>query len=106
MIEFNGIYDARQIHSSLKANRTARKAEAVPSAQSGGEGGVDIVKISPEAAFRSKLEAAAKPYARQMSEGISPQRLESLKQQYQGDLCPTTGADIARAMLTQVFGWR
>ena len=106
MIEVNGVSDVRQIQSAVNNNRLLGKAGAngPVSAEAGKENGVDEVKISPEAAFRSQLEAASRPYTRKMAEEASAQRLESLKEKYQGDSCPVQGMDVARAMLSRVWG--
>lgn len=67
----------------------------------------DIVKFSPEASFRSQLSAMAKGYAAEVKENegtVSAQRISELKAQYEGDNCPVSGYDVARAVLNRVCG--
>lgn len=80
------------------------------SIQSGHEGSAegDVVKISPEASFRAKLDGVAKNYATaaRSNEAGQQARVESLKEKYQGDNCPVSGYDVATALMNTIFNGR
>ena len=64
----------------------------------------DKVDISSEGSFKAQLAAYTKSYAAQSGKGASPEKMARLKQQYSGDACPVSGADIAGAITRYVLG--
>jgi hypothetical protein len=64
----------------------------------------DKVDISSEGSFKAQLAAYTKSYAAQSEKAASPEKIARLKQQYSGDACPVSGADIAGAITRYVLG--
>jgi hypothetical protein len=60
--------------------------------------GADVLQISPDAALKSKLSSFSSVLAKEMS-AISTERIARLKQEYSGDRCPLSGADLAKAII-------
>ena len=60
----------------------------------------DVVQISADAALKSKLGAFAATLAREVG-AVSAERMALLKEQYAGDRCPVSGAEVAAAMVTR-----
>lgn len=94
-MDIKGVHDIYQLRSTQNKNLTARRqqAESVRDAATSG----DVIEISPEAALRAKLGAAARPGAAE--ESMDARRLQSLRQKYLGDACPVPGRDVAAALL-------
>lgn len=97
-----GLYPYRPLGSTGKKG----PAEFLPTAERGSAAEGDVVSISHEAAFRVKLEG----YTKQLSaasktyEAGQQMRVQALKEKYQGDSCPVSGYDVARALMNTVLG--
>lgn len=63
-------------------------------------GASDVVQISSDAALKSKLGAFSAALYKELNETASG-RIEKLKEQYAGDLCPVGCADIAGAIMAR-----
>lgn len=97
MIEFKGVSEYYSPAPVSTEHRAFRKAEVEQPVS-----GVDVVQFSPEATLRSKLDAVAK--TSRAENVVSSQRLAALKEQYQGDACPVSAADAARAIVSRMTG--
>lgn len=104
MIDVKGLHDIYQLRSAQSANRPPKRALEDLTAVTGvtDNTGMDVIKISPEAAFRNKLDAAAKSYAQQAEDGVNSARLETLRRKYDGDSCPVSGAATAQMLLSHL----
>lgn len=104
-MEIKGVHELYPYRSLGGVSRTSRgTGETVAASKDSTER--DVVRISPEAAFRSKLDAASKSYAEKARnyESGFPQKIQELKEQYKGDNCPVSGQDVARAIMNNVCG--
>lgn len=97
MIEFKGVSEFYSPTPLSAEHRAVRKAEAGQSVS-----GVDVVQFSPEATFRSKLDAVAK--TARADSIVSSQRLDALKAQYRDDACPVSAADAAQSIVDRMAG--
>lgn len=97
------LYPYRSVSSG--GRKPVSAVESVPAKESGER---DVVAISPEASFRAKLDSLSKGYAAQGKavEASSGDRVQALKAQYQGDNCPVSGYDVARAVYASVCGMK
>lgn len=104
MIEVKSLHDVYQLRSAQGANRPVKRVaeDLTVGAGAADSAGVDVIKISPEAAFRNKLDAEIKTYAQQTERGVSDARLEKIRQKYDGEGCPVPGADTAQAMFARL----
>ena len=104
MMEIQGIHEIYQSNSARSTARQVKKPGENPSAAA--DGTMDTVEISREASFRARLSAESKQYtaAARAAATVPSERLEALKLQYQGDRCPVSGMDVARAILGRVCG--
>ena len=97
-MDIKGVHDIYQLRSTQNKNLSARRQQA-EGAQDAAVSRGDKIEISPEAALRAKLGAAARPGAAEAS--MDARRLESLRQKYLGDACPVPGRDVAAALLNR-----
>ena len=102
-MEIKGIKDVYQMRAANGLNKASKPVEST-SAPEKEAGSVDMIKISPEAAFKHKMSAATKQYASAMVDGPSAGRIATLKAKYAGDNCPVSSAEIAGSILGRVFG--
>lgn len=109
-MDIKGIHSYYQNHPIQNAKPTheitPQKVEESRNTEQTGKNGIDTVSISSKGSFQSQINAEMKKYANAAKEGyaISPERLEALKRQYQGDRTPVSGDDIAKAILQRVCG--
>jgi len=77
-----------------------KKDPGFPVVQPAAEG--DMVQISSDAAQKGKLNAFSAALFREMNSAAGPERMAQLKEQYAGDNCPVSGADIAGAIVARI----
>ncbi|WP_099205320.1 hypothetical protein [Scatolibacter rhodanostii] len=104
-MEIKGIYETYHLHSTPIRTHAPQKAEESMSVKKNTDN-VDIVNISPQGSFQSKIEAAMEKYsvAAKTRAEVSAERIADLKIKYQGDSCPVSGADVAAAILQKICG--
>ncbi|MCL1848376.1 MAG: hypothetical protein FWF83_01700 [Clostridiales bacterium] len=61
----------------------------------------DVVQISSDAAMKGKLSAFASTLAKAMDD-VGAERIDRLKEQYAGDKCPVSDADLAGAIIARI----
>lgn len=104
-MDINKIQRYMNVSPALNTGRTARPAaDSVSATAAASETRADKVDLSSQAGFKAQLGAYAKIYAAEASKPASPERINQLKQQYQGDACPVSGTDIASAVLKYTLG--
>ena len=64
----------------------------------------DSVHISAKATYQAGLAAQCRQAAQLCEEPVSQTRLSEHKQQYSGEQCPVSSAEIASAMLYRIGG--
>ncbi|NLC78843.1 MAG: hypothetical protein GX683_03860 [Ruminococcaceae bacterium] len=99
--------DIKGIGDIYKAsfNTSARtRTEKVDEKVAATDVGRDIVKISSEASFLSKVENVGKSFGADLDKGISSERMSELKALYKGDNTPVSGAEVANAVFGRIFG--
>ncbi|MCI8600805.1 MAG: hypothetical protein HFE45_04335 [Oscillospiraceae bacterium] len=102
MIELKGIHESYPVHAASSASSALKRARGEELA-AGAVSGIDSVRISPEGAFRAKLNTALASCVREAS-SVPKGRMEQLKASYQGDQCPIPAQDTAAALLSRVCG--
>lgn len=102
MIELKGIHESYPVHSASGASPALKRARGEELA-AGAASGIDSVRISPEGAFRARLNTALASCVKEAS-SIPKGRMEQLKASYQGDQCPVPAQDTAAALLSRVCG--
>ncbi len=99
--------DIKGIGDIYKAtfNTSARsRTEKVDDKVAATDVGRDVVKISSEASFLSKVEGVGKSFGADLDKGISSERMSELKALYKGDNTPVSGEKIANAVFNRIFG--
>lgn len=100
-MEINGINNYLRISQPAAQRSIARPAaESAPAAETR----ADKVAFSSEGSFKAQLGTYARAFAAESGKAASAERINRLKQQYQGDSCPVSGADIASAVLKYSLG--
>lgn len=103
MIELNGLYDMYKVRAT-KTGAGVHHTEKETTQQTAVHGdNQDVIEISPAAAMRAELGAAAKTQAAQFAQ-ISPERMAYLKTKYAGDACPVSAEAVAGAILNALDG--
>ena len=64
-------------------------------------GAADVIQISADAAFKGRISAFSAALVKELN-AAGTERIALLKEQYAGDRCPITGADIAGAILARI----
>ena len=100
-MEIKGIGD---VYKTLFPTSGRSKTEKVDDRLAATDVNRDVIKISSEASFLSKVEGVGKAYAADLDKGISSERMSELKAQYQGDNVPVSGTEVAKAMFGRIFG--
>ena len=94
-MEINGINNYLRISQPAAQRSIVRPAA---------ETRADKVAFSSEGSFKAQLGTYARAFAAESGKAASAERINRLKQQYQGDSCPVSGADIASAVLKYSLG--
>ena len=100
-MDINAIQNYMRIQPAVTTGRAVRPLAETAAAS---ESRVDKADFSSQASFKAQLGSLAKTYAAQGTAPASAERISELKQQYQGDECPTSGVDIASAIMKYSIG--
>ncbi|MCL1804909.1 MAG: hypothetical protein FWG28_02740 [Clostridiales bacterium] len=77
-----------------------KKDPGFPIVQPAADG--DMVQISSDAALKGKLNAFSAALFKEMNSAAGPERIARLREQYAGDACPVSAADIAGAIVARL----
>ena len=102
-MEINSIQNYYRTQAAANST-SAKKTVEESGAQTSDTRGTDTIDISAEASFKSELSKYSRTYAAKSKEAVSSERIEELKQQYQGDTCPISGSDIATKIISGILG--
>jgi len=102
-MEIRRIY-TNYMHNSEKCKNKPAKTTDDNSSSGKGSNNVDMIEISSDATFKSQLESAKKSCAQAVRTEVSPERINELKNKYQGNRCPVTGESVARSIVSRVLG--
>ena len=105
-MKINAVRDTLPLHASTSSRRE-HSSFATPISHPAERAGTDTVKFSQNASFQSKLDVETKKFTSLASTNLSSasvSRLTELKISYKGEHCPTSGADIAGAMMEKILG--
>ena len=102
-MEINSIQNYFRTQAATNPSNTKKAVEEIntPAADTSG---TDTIDISSEASFKAELSRQAKTYAAKNNEAASSERIAELKQQYQGDVCPISGSNIAAKIIAGILG--
>ncbi len=103
-MEINPIQNYYRMQTATNSTNTKKAADEPIAAATDTTRGTDTIDISSQASFKAELSKYAKTYAAKNSEGASSERIDALKQQYQGDSCPLSGSDIASRIIAGILG--
>ena len=104
-MDINGIHKIYQIQSKITQSGISPKVSDSTQTTKNSQNN-DKVQISSQGSFHAKLQAETKKYAAQVQHNttLSADRIAQLKLKYQGDACPVSGEDVAKALLEKVCG--
>lgn len=67
-------------------------------------GNIDMIQLSPKAAFQQQIIVAKKEAVSTASAGVPDARINKLKDTYCAGNCPVSGAQVADALMRRLFG--
>ena len=101
MIDFSNMKHVSSVKRFDAGTRYAAGKKDSDASGSAHKAQTDVVQISADAVWKGKLSAFSTVLVREISD-VSAERIATLKQQYAGDDCPVSGADIANAMVARM----
>lgn len=102
-MEIKGVFFNLPIQPGKQAEKIKKIAGGISTA--GKEtGSIDMIQLSPNAALQQQIMTAKKEAVGLASAGVSDARIGELKNKYQADNCPVSGAQVAGALVKRLFG--
>jgi len=101
MIDFSNMKHVSAVKRFDPGTRYAAGKKDADSSGSARRAQTDVVQLSADAVWKGKLSAFSTVLVREIAD-VSAERIAILKQQYAGDACPVSSADIANAMVARM----
>ena len=101
MIDFSHINNINQVARTANGQRVLSAKKEVPAAGAERTPPTDVIHISSEAAMKGRVGVFAAALASELN-AVSSERIEKLKLEYAGDLCPVSSVQIADAVIARI----